>query len=110
MINIEVTNSDFLKFVKKVVIPIQIIGRMEAMTIKSFVDKTGFKSPSTWELGTYPFGKSDYPVSGISWYEALAYCKSLGKLFQIFINGTMLHQCDFQMKLFLEVILIAHKK
>lgn len=76
----EVTNSDFLKFVKAG-------GYTNSKYwenggdkhLKSFVDKTGFNSPSTWELGTYPFGESDYPVSGISWYEALAYCNSIGK-------------------------------
>ena len=29
--------------------------------------------PSTWEGGHYPEGKADYPVTGISWFEAAAY-------------------------------------
>ncbi|HEY7912218.1 MAG TPA: SUMF1/EgtB/PvdO family nonheme iron enzyme, partial [Blastocatellia bacterium] len=44
-----------------------------------FLDRTGRPGPSTWELGTYPEGKADYPVSGVSWYEAAAYCQSVGK-------------------------------
>ncbi|MBI4474261.1 MAG: SUMF1/EgtB/PvdO family nonheme iron enzyme [Acidobacteria bacterium] len=44
-----------------------------------FVDSTGRRGPSTWELGTYPTDKADHPVSGVSWYEAVAYCRSQGK-------------------------------
>ena len=35
--------------------------------------------PATWEFGTYPEGKDDYPVSGVSWYEAAAYAEFAGK-------------------------------
>jgi hypothetical protein len=45
----------------------------------AFRDRTGRPGPSTWELGTYPEGKGDYPVSGVSWFEAVAYCHSTGK-------------------------------
>ena len=44
-----------------------------------FRDRTGRPGPSTWELGTYPEGKGDHPVSGVSWFEAAAYCQSVGK-------------------------------
>ncbi len=44
-----------------------------------FVDATGRPGPSTWEVGAYPPGEDDYPVSGISWYEAAAYCAFAGK-------------------------------
>ena len=44
-----------------------------------FRDKTGRPAPATWELGTYPEGQADYPVSGISWYEAAAYADFAGK-------------------------------
>jgi formylglycine-generating enzyme required for sulfatase activity len=40
--------------------------------MKLLVDKTGLPGPSTWELGDYPQGLDDYPVSGVSWYEAAA--------------------------------------
>ncbi len=43
----------------------------EAM--KLFVDKTGRPGPSTWEAGTYPDGQENFPVTGVSWYEAAAY-------------------------------------
>ncbi len=38
-----------------------------------FKDPTGQTGPSTWEAGSYPNGKEDHPVTGISWYEASAY-------------------------------------
>lgn len=48
-------------------------------TMRLFRDPTGRPGPSTWELGTYPEGQADFPVGGISWYEAAAYCRSAGK-------------------------------
>lgn len=47
--------------------------------IREFRDPTGRPGPSTWELGDYPEGRGDYPVTGISWYEAAAYCEFVGK-------------------------------
>jgi formylglycine-generating enzyme required for sulfatase activity/predicted Ser/Thr protein kinase len=44
-----------------------------------FRDATGRPGPATWELGTYPEGQADFPVSGISWYEAAAYAESVAK-------------------------------
>lgn len=45
----------------------------------AFRDRTGNPGPSTWELGTYPEGKDDLPVGGVSWYEAAAYAEFAGK-------------------------------
>ena len=42
-------------------------------------DPTGRPAPSGWELGSYPQDQADFPVSGVSWYEAAAYCESVGK-------------------------------
>ena len=44
-----------------------------------FRDRTGRRGPASWQLGTYPDGQDDYPVGGVSWYEAAAYCASVGK-------------------------------
>jgi formylglycine-generating enzyme required for sulfatase activity/dienelactone hydrolase len=38
-----------------------------------FHDATGRPGPSTWNVGGYPDGQDDFPVSGVSWYEAAAY-------------------------------------
>ncbi len=45
----------------------------------AFRDATGRPGPSTWELGSYPEGQDDFPVSGVSWYEAAAYAAFAGK-------------------------------
>ena len=47
--------------------------------MKKFVDGTNILGPSTWEAGYYPDGQADYPVSGISWFEANAYAKYVNK-------------------------------
>jgi formylglycine-generating enzyme required for sulfatase activity len=47
--------------------------------MSQFTDKTGRNGPSTWELGNYPEKEENYPVSGISWYEAAAYAEFSGK-------------------------------
>ncbi len=44
-----------------------------------FVDRTGLPGPSTWDGGEYPSGQDDYPVTGVSWYEAAAYAEFAGK-------------------------------
>ncbi len=43
----------------------------EAMA--EFHDGTGRPGPATWDIGAYPAGQDDFPVSGVSWYEAEAY-------------------------------------
>lgn len=47
--------------------------------VAQLTDRTGRPGPSTWEVGDYAPGKDDYPVSGISWYEAAAYARFVGK-------------------------------
>jgi formylglycine-generating enzyme required for sulfatase activity len=43
-----------------------------------FVDKTGRPGPGAWEAGSYPNGQGDFPVAGVSWYEAMAYARFTG--------------------------------
>ena len=45
----------------------------------TFSDRTGRPGPATWELGAYPDGQADHPASGVSWFEAVAYCASMQK-------------------------------
>ena len=79
----EVTNEDYAKFILNGGYKIDSLWNfkeLEGSNYKElFIDKTGFNGPSTWELGSFPENKSNYPVSGISWFEAMAYCKSIGK-------------------------------
>jgi serine/threonine protein kinase/dienelactone hydrolase len=44
-----------------------------------FRDASGRAGPSTWQGGHYPEGQADFPVSGVSWYEASAYAAFAGK-------------------------------
>ena len=45
----------------------------EAMAL--FRDSSGRPGPATWELGDFPTGQADHPVTGVSWYEAAAYAE-----------------------------------
>ena len=47
--------------------------------IALFVDRTGRPGPATWEAGDYLEGQDEYPVGGLSWYEAAAYARFAGK-------------------------------
>ena len=85
----EVTNREFKEFVDaggyrerqywqhEFVKDGRVLSRQEAMA--EFRDTTGRPGPSTWLLGTYPEGEGDFPVAGVSWYEAAAYAASAGK-------------------------------
>jgi dienelactone hydrolase len=44
-----------------------------------FRDATGRPGPSTWRLGAYAEGEDNYPVTGVSWYEAAAFARFSGK-------------------------------
>ena len=44
-----------------------------------FRDLTGKPGPSTWEMGSYPDIEGDFPVRGVSWFEAAAYAEFAGK-------------------------------
>jgi len=46
---------------------------------REFVDRTGQPGPSTWMGGDFPAGQAEYPVSGVSWYEAAAYAEFAGR-------------------------------
>jgi serine/threonine protein kinase/class 3 adenylate cyclase/formylglycine-generating enzyme required for sulfatase activity/cephalosporin-C deacetylase-like acetyl esterase len=44
-----------------------------------FRDQTGRPGPAGWTNGSFLPGQEDFPVSGVSWYEAAAYAEFSGK-------------------------------
>src|SRR5262249_1313071 len=55
----------------------QTLSWEEAMA--RFRDATGYPGPATWTNGMYPERQADFPVGGVSWYEAAAYAEFSGK-------------------------------
>ncbi len=85
----EVTNKQYREFIlnggyqKKEYWKNAFVKEGKALTwdqaMDAFVDKTGIASPAGWQAGDYPGGEDDYPVSGISWFEAAAFAEYAGK-------------------------------
>jgi dienelactone hydrolase len=50
-----------------------------ADAIARFRDSTGRPGPASWQLGSFLDGQGDFPVGGISWFEAAAYAEFAGK-------------------------------
>ncbi len=85
----EVTNKQFKRFVEADGYQKQDYWKHEflkdgravswAEAMREFRDATGRPGPSTWEAGDYLNGQDDYPVRGVSWYEAAAFAQFVGK-------------------------------
>ena len=75
-------NSEFWDF------PININGKEYSFenSVKLFTDKFGKFGPVNWTYGNFIEGEENFPVKGVSWFEARAYAKyrglSLPNLFQ----------------------------
>ncbi|RLB13569.1 MAG: hypothetical protein DRG82_15440 [Deltaproteobacteria bacterium] len=46
---------------------------------KHFIESTGHSPPLHWKNGTYPEGEDNFPVVYVSWLEANAYARWIGK-------------------------------
>ena len=60
--------------------PININGKQYSFdkTIGLFTDKFGKSGPKNWTYGDFPEGEENFPVRGISWFEARAYANYKG--------------------------------
>ena len=92
----EVTNKEFKAFVKNGGYQKEEFWKEEFMrdgkklpwqqAVGEFVDQTGIPGPASWQAGTYQEGQDDFPVSGVSWYEAAAYADYAGKLLPTLVH------------------------
>ena len=60
-----------------------------AQAMALFRDTTGRPGPASWVAGEYPRGQEDFPVTGVSWFEAAAYEEFAGKLLPTIYHWTL---------------------
>jgi formylglycine-generating enzyme required for sulfatase activity len=85
----EVTNAEFKRFIDQGDYEKLEYGKHEfrkdgrslswPVAMKFFHDRTGRPGLAFWIQGDYSAGQQDYPVTGVSWFEAAAYAEFAGK-------------------------------
>ena len=112
----EVTNRDYKRFVdaggyrdarywkEPFIDGARTLTHAEAMT--RFIDSTGRPGPASWEIGSPPSGQEDFPVSGISWFEAAAYAAFAGKSLPTVHHW--LHVANTHDELFADIVRVSN--
>lgn len=62
--------------------------------VEQFRDQTDRLGPATWRNGKYPSREADFPVRGVSWYEAAAYARFSDKHLPTIFHWTLAAQAD----------------
>jgi formylglycine-generating enzyme required for sulfatase activity/predicted RNA-binding Zn-ribbon protein involved in translation (DUF1610 family) len=64
-----------------VVLPAFLIDRTEVTNAQyqKFISASGHQAPDTWQGGTFPEGKDNFPVTGVTWQDAADYASWAGK-------------------------------
>ncbi len=75
---LETSNADFQRFVDD--------DGYRSAALERFKDKTGRPGPAGWRLAQHAEGEGPLPVTGVSWYEAQAYCHTLAKELPTFFH------------------------
>src|SRR5262249_58512365 len=79
-----------------------------AEAVARFRDVTGRPGPSAWELGSYPEGRGDFPVDGVSWYEAAAYAEFAGKSLPTVYHWYRAAGMGFGTEIFSEILRVSN--
>lgn len=78
----EVTNRRYAEFVRSGGYSTTALWQRAAadgVDRSTFVDRTALPAPRGWTSQEVPPGEDRHPVTGVSWYEAAAFCASVGK-------------------------------
>jgi formylglycine-generating enzyme required for sulfatase activity/pimeloyl-ACP methyl ester carboxylesterase len=76
----EVTNEAFRAFVLGGGYAADILWQGVPEDVRArLVDRTGLPGPRGWSGQSFAEGAYRHPVTGVTWYEAAAFCRSLGK-------------------------------
>ena len=111
----EVTNRQFQEFVnaggyqKRELWQQPFVTKDKTLTweqaMSTFRDQTGRTGPAGWELGRYPEAKGDFPVTGLSWYEAEAYARFAGKRLPAYVEWLRAARTEW---LYADAILVSN--
>jgi TolB-like protein/dienelactone hydrolase len=82
----EVTNAEYQSFVdaggygeSRYWADLDFGGAEWPGAVATFTDQTSQPGPAGWEMGRFRPGDEQLPVTGVSWFEAAAYCRFAGK-------------------------------
>lgn len=72
----EVSNADFAGFIDEGGYRDDRYWVGAPAAARAGVDRTGLPGPREWSGQRFPAGSGTHPVTGVTWYEAAAYCRS----------------------------------